>query len=197
MCLLFETIKLKDGVFFNLKYHSERMNNARELLLNQANALRLKSVLTVPAGCSKGLYKCRVAYDYYIHKIEFIPYKPGEIKTLKIVYADDISYQFKFTDRAQLQKLKNSAGADDIIIVKNGLVTDTSFSNLIFCDRGKWITPSTPLLKGTKRQELLDRRIISEQEIKPSDLKMFSRIKLINAMRSLEDEDEDEIEVSG
>jgi 4-amino-4-deoxychorismate lyase len=77
--------------------------------------------------------------------------------------------------------------ADDIVIVKNGLVTDAFAANLIFFDGQKWVTPNTPLLKGTQRQYSLDQGIISETEIKESDISSFQKVGLINAMVSFED----------
>jgi 4-amino-4-deoxychorismate lyase len=76
--------------------------------------------------------------------------------------------------------------ADEILIIKNGFVTDTSFSNIVFFDGIKWITPSTYLLNGTQRQQLLQQGAIIEEEIRPSDLKHFRFAKLINAMLDLE-----------
>lgn len=193
MCLLFETIKLENGVFQNLHYHEARMNDARKKLLDSTDNIELEKSLSVPAGCKNGIYKCRVDYDHYIHKTDFTPYKAGKINTLKLVYDDEISYQFKFTDRSCLEELKKNTNADDVIIVKKGLITDTSFSNIIFFDGKKWITPSIPLLEGTKRKELLEKEIISEQEIRPADLKYLKKAMLINAMLDFEDSTEIEI----
>ena len=46
MCLLFETIKVKDGSFYNLRYHSERMNDARRILLNSQSDIDLQSTFS-------------------------------------------------------------------------------------------------------------------------------------------------------
>jgi 4-amino-4-deoxychorismate lyase len=182
MSLLFETIKVKDGNFCNLHYHSERMNNARRNLFDSPSCTDLELILTVPENYKTGIIKCRVEYNYYINKIEFIPYNIRKISTLQLVYDDVISYQFKYSDRSCFERLKKKTNTDDIVIVKNGFITDSSFSNIIFFDGNKWITPSTTLLKGIKRKELLEKRIISEKEIRPCDLKYFKKAMLINAM---------------
>jgi 4-amino-4-deoxychorismate lyase len=158
------------------------MNGARKNLFNSADNIELEKFLSVPVGYENGIYKCRVDYDYYIHKIDFTSYKAVKIISLQLVYDDEITYHFKFADRSRLEELKKNANSDDVIIVKKGLITDSSFSNIIFFDDKKWVTPSMPLLKGTKRQELLDKKIIFEQLIKPSDLKNFKKAKFINAM---------------
>ncbi len=56
--------------------------------------------------------------------------------------------------------------ADDIIITKNGNITDSSFSNLVFeSSDGALFTPETYLLEGgTKRKFLLKNGIIREKK---------------------------------
>ena len=71
---------------------------------------------------------------------------------------------------------------DDVLIVKRGFVTDTSYANIVF-KRGKyWYTPWSALLKGTIRAFLLERNLIKEEEIRLEDIKTFESFKLINAM---------------
>lgn len=187
MCLLFETIKLKDGVFFNLHLHQKRMNDARKKLLGLSEDILLEEHLTPPVSVGKGIYKCRIDYAENIKKINFDKYNYRKIEFLKLVECNDISYQYKFCDRRKFEELKNDIGVDEILIVKNGFISDTSFSNIIFFDGNKWLTPDTPLLKGVKRQELLEKGLISEQEIRPTDLINFSKARLINAMLDLGD----------
>ena len=77
---------------------------------------------------------------------------------------------------------------DDILIVKNGRITDTSYANIVV--RGSdntWYTPSTYLLNGTRRQSLLDRGIIKEREITPASLRKFRELHLINSMINIAD----------
>ena len=189
MSLLFETIKVKDGCFLNLPLHMQRMNYSRKMLLHSKNPIPLENMLTIPDNFQYGIYKCKVEYDFFIHSISFSAYNPKNIKTLQLVHADSIMYNYKFSDRSLLEDLKNKANADEIIIVKNGLITDTSFSNIIFYDGEKWITPSTPLLEGTMRKKLLQEKKIVKRKIQLNDLKNFRKIKLINAMRDMDDED--------
>lgn len=169
------------------------MNTSRKILLGSRNYIDLKELLSVPSGCSSGIFKCRVSYDQYIHKIEFEKYKIRKIKTLQLVIADNIDYSHKFADRSLIERLKKSTDADEILIVKNGKITDTSFSNIVFFDGKKWITPDCPLLKGTRRQELLDKGIIHERKICPDYLGKFNKAKLINVMLDLEESPEIEM----
>jgi 4-amino-4-deoxychorismate lyase len=106
------------------------------------------------------------------------------------VEGDAIDYHVKFFDRSRLESLYALRGdCDDIIIVKNGLVTDTSMSNLIFLDGARWITPAEPLLAGTCRERLLSEGNITAATIRPKDLDHFIGVKLINAMRDPDEEE--------
>jgi 4-amino-4-deoxychorismate lyase len=76
--------------------------------------------------------------------------------------------------------------ADDILIVKNGFLTDTSYANVVLWDDNRWFTPDTPLLAGTKRQYLLDTKQIESRKLHPKDLQHFTHARLINAMLDLD-----------
>ena len=71
---------------------------------------------------------------------------------------------------------------DEIIIEKEGYLTDTTISNIAFYDGEKWVTPSHPLLPGTMRAKLLDEGFLHKKEIKKEDLKNYSQIALMNSM---------------
>jgi 4-amino-4-deoxychorismate lyase len=163
------------------------MNDARRTLFNSQKDIDLQTLLAVPENCRSGVFKCRVEYSHDIYRIEFCPYKIRKIETLQLVTDNEINYQFKYRDRTRLEELIKQTDADDILIVKNGFITDTSFSNIIFFDVNKWITPSSPLLQGTKRKELLKKGMIWEKDIHQKDINNFTKAKLINAMLDKED----------
>ena len=188
MFQLFEAIKVENGKLFNIEYHNERLNRSRKELFGIQGFIDLKEAVKIPKDIGKGLYKCRVVYDKKINKIEFLPYIKPKIKTLKIIECNDIDYKYKYLDRTKIEELLKQKGeAGDILIVKNGLVTDTSIANICFYDGRKWITPDKPLLKGTKRAKLLKEGLISEEKITQKDIKKFKKASLINAMLDLED----------
>jgi 4-amino-4-deoxychorismate lyase len=180
---LLETIKVENGDLKNLSFHQERMDRSRFGFLGLMDSIDLKSTINVPEFAQQGIYKCRVVYGKTIGKVEFIPYHYRMIKTLKVVEDDEIDYSFKYSDRSPLEKLLLQKGnCDDIVIIKKGLVTDTSYANIVFFDGTKWVTPEQPLLKGTKREFLLKSGKIKSKEIKPEDIYKFSKFGLINAM---------------
>jgi len=73
-----------------------------------------------------------------------------------------------------------------MIIIKNGLVTDGSYTNVAFFDGENWWTPSSPLLKGIQREVLLSTGIIKEKTIPVDSISMYQKVKLFNAMMNWE-----------
>lgn len=183
MSLLLESIKLIDGEFRNLFYHERRMNRSLKFLCGVQEHFYLEEFLKKLDSPRQGLFKCRITYDDFSRDVEFIPYQYKTINNLRVVEHDRISYEFKYADRKVLNRLYElRKTSDDILIVKRGLVTDSSISNIAF-KRGKhWYTPWSALLKGTTRAYLLERNIIHEEEIHVEDLRSFECFKLINAM---------------
>ena len=103
--------------------------------------------------------------------------------TLQLVYSDDIDYTYKSTDREALNRLFACRGErDDILIVRRGLLTDTSIANIALFDGKDWFTPKLPLLRGTCRTALIDNGIIKEKDIRPEELSSYSFVRLFNAM---------------
>jgi len=177
--LLLETIKIEDGEVSNLSYHQARCDESRKALFASTDRLDLSSLIQAPP---KGLYRCRILYDEKIYSIEYIPYSPKEIHTLKIV-SSDLEYDHKYANRDALNKLLQTyTNADDILIEKEGYLTDTTIANIAFYDGKQWVTPEKPLLKGTMRAKLLDVGFLHTRKIKKEDLKNYTQVALMNAM---------------
>ena len=182
---LFETIKLLDGKLHNIEYHNKRMNNARRDLFSADKIIFLEQEVAVPLEFAKGLYKCKVIFGKEIESINITPYKPKKIEKLIIVSDNNIEYSYKYLDRTPLNEMKNKYAPgenEEIIIVKNGMVTDSSYANLLFRKGDNYYTPSTPLLKGTMREKLLDEKKIAERSITRENIGEYSEIYLMNAM---------------
>ncbi len=178
-----ETIRIQDGQPQNLQYHQRRINRTFKHFYPHTPPHNIASLITVPQDFTSGVVKARFLYNQTDFALEFHKYQPKQINCLRLVTADWINYDFKFTDRQAFQKLLSVVkDCNEIIIVKNGYITDTSFSNLVFFDGYSWVTPETCLLPGTYREYLLDQGLITAQEIKPADLKSFTHFKLINAL---------------
>jgi 4-amino-4-deoxychorismate lyase len=184
MCQLFETIKIIGGEPRNLSLHDERMNRSRRQLFGNTDLLKLSDYITVPDDDKDKdrITRCRVIYAISVDSVEFLTYVPANIKTLKVVDAGTLVYDFKYLDRSRLTALIDKKAADDILIIRNGCVTDVSFANIVFTDGEGWVTPDTPLLHGTMRESLLRKGVIRMDRITIDDLSLFTHFKLINAM---------------
>lgn len=190
MSLLFETIKVRNRKLFNLSFHNERMNRSRRELFGCSDQIDLEKILHLPDKIGSGVYKCRVIYEKGIEKVELVEYILKKIERLKIIEANEIDYSYKFLDREIFNSLLNQAGAsenEDIMIIKNGKITDTSYSNIVLFDGKEWHTPAAPLLKGTQRAKLISGKKIIEKEIALGYLKFYKEIKLVNAMLEFEE----------
>jgi len=183
MSLLLESIKLHDGKFCNLFYHEQRMLRSLSILFGSHDPLNLEHFLHELDFPKTGLYKCRIVYDDIKKDVEFIPYQVKPINTLRVIEHDRISYEFKYRDRKNIDRLfELRKDCDDILIVKKGHVTDSSYSNIVFRKGKTWYTPWSALLKGTQRQMLIENNIIEQEEINVEDIRSFDTFKLINAM---------------
>ena len=185
---LFESIRIEQGKFVNLQGHRRRMERSYYRYYGMRKSFFLEKMLQIPSICAthpKQVFKLRLMYNLHSFRQEYEPYHPREIRSFKFVTADLLDYSLKYTDREEIEELKRNSGADEIIIVRKGLITDTSFSNLVFFDGVNWFTPRQPLLYGTAREKLLAAGIISECDIRPSDLEKYNRFSLINAMLPL------------
>jgi 4-amino-4-deoxychorismate lyase len=164
------------------------MNISRNLLFSAENEISISNLISNQASSLKALHKCRIIYGNEVVKTEFLPYTPKPIHSLKIVEENLIDYSLKYENRNQINKLfLQRQQCDDILIIKNGFVSDTSYCNIIFYDGEKYFTPTTALLKGCKRQSLLNKGIIQEDEIRLTDIRLFKKAILINSMIELED----------
>jgi len=175
-----ETIKIVDGEIFNLEYHQKRYEGVLEAL-GIKEIQKLEEFINPPEW---GLYRCRLVYDIGNIEVTFHEYKKRDIATLKLIFENEIEYTHKSTAREDIDALfEQREEGDDILIIKDLFVTDTSIANIAFyTHEGEWVTPKNPLLKGTTRARLLDEGKLTEADIKVHELRSFSKVALLNAM---------------
>lgn len=182
MFRLFESIRLFNGEFQNLDQHLSRIARSSREVLGKDRMIEISDSLKKVARPTEGLYKARLQYDWDAERISYIPYQVKPIHSLKLVDCN-ITYDHKYSNRSELEQLYALRGScDDVIMVKNGMVTDASYANLVFRKSREWITPRACLLPGTMRQALLLEGKITEGDIEVGKLEMFESVKLINAM---------------
>jgi 4-amino-4-deoxychorismate lyase len=185
--LCFETICVQNRRLINLAYHEARLNKTRTELFGLKDLWDLSKLITVPDSVIDAPHKCRVTYGEGIDNIKWEPYNFRTITKIQRVYDNTIDYSYKYNDRTNLNILyEQRNSAEEILIIKNGMVTDTLYCNVAFLKDDKWFTPESPLLPGTQRAFLLDSGIIEEAHILEKDIQKYSYIKLFNAMISWE-----------
>ncbi len=178
-----ETIKVKDGVLQNLKYHQARYEQTMECWGAKDKVEDLRKVVGKLIPYS-GVYKLRIVYSVGgIDEISLLKYDIRPIHTLKLVRDDEVTYALKAEDRSRLNELHAMRGeADETLIIKSGYVKETTYANVALYDGKRWVTPSNPLLKGTKRQKLIEEGVIEEGEVLADDLNNYQEIAIFNAM---------------
>jgi 4-amino-4-deoxychorismate lyase len=174
---LLETIKIEDGQVMNIEWHNRRCNRSREELFGTSIPLNLESFITPPP---EGLYRCRKLYNQEVTSVEYLPYSIKLPSSFKVVKSQ-IEYSHKYSNRRELNALLHPS-FDEIIIEKNGLLTDTSIANIAFYNETHWVTPRRPLLQGTMREKLLTKGFLISKDIKISEIKEYSHFALMNAM---------------
>jgi hypothetical protein len=188
MCQFIETMCVEQGRIINLDYHLERIKNTRKHFWNTEKTVPTDQ-LSALAATQDSRAKLRFTYDKEnIYDLSCTPYNTRKIERLKLLENNDIEYRYKSVNRSVINLLKaETEPTEEIVIVKQNRLTDTSYTNIALFDGSQWITPSTPLLKGTRRAQLLDTGRLIECEVLATDLKSFQSISLINAMMDLKE----------
>lgn len=185
MSQFFESIRVQDGKAHELEAHQQRINHCLKAFRGQS--LSLENIAAVTHFPKTGLYKWRVQYGLEgVSQSIVSPYKPSQLLSMSIETADHIAYPHKFEDRRAISQLLNASEHSDIIMLKKGLITDSSYANLIFFNGQQWLTPKTPMLLGTQRAVLLAQGRIVEADISPESLDRFTVFKRINALMTFE-----------
>lgn len=185
--MFLETICINNGIVQNIEAHRERMRQTALHFGFSAPELPDLSARIPPELAENNKIKCSVVYHKEIISVQYSDYRPKTINSLKLVEAD-LDYLFKYSDRSVLNALLQEKGdCDEVLIVKNNYITDTSFSNVVFRRENEFFTPDTYLLNGIKRKKLLLEKRICERPITVDDLHHFDKVYLINAMLDIED----------
>ncbi|HOI87430.1 MAG TPA: aminotransferase class IV [Lentimicrobium sp.] len=183
MSPLFETILVVDGVAQNLSWHAARVASSSEALWGMRAVLQ-EALLIPPSGFETGSVRCRINYAAGEQTAVWVPHIHRPVNSLRLLTDDGMDYPYKYCDRRDLDRLFARRGmCDDVLIVRNGRITDTSIANLLLKSGNKWYTPVHPLLQGTCRARLLAEGIAEEAGIRAGDLHLFSRVLTVNALR--------------
>jgi len=182
---LFESIRVEGGQTHLLHYHQARIEHSYPQLFQKKCSWKLESML--PDLPMTGLHKLRFLYNDRAFTFELVPYNARKIETLKCVEINTYNYDLKLTDRSGIDQAFALRGdCDDVLMTKNGLITDVSYANIVLFDGTDWVTPAVPLFEGVQRSYLLDNKKIQPAIIRLADLTCYKGFQLINAMNGLE-----------
>ncbi len=188
MCQFIETICYKNGVFERIELHNDRLNRTRNHFFDNQLAIDLSDHLSIPLDLIHSTVKCTITYGEKIQHISYSSYQIRAVHSLKMIENNSIDYTFKSSNRELLEAMFLLKGdCDDILIVKNGYLTDSSYANLILLRENRWYSMQNPLLLGTRLQSYLIEKLVTPTLVTPNDLHLFSEARIINAMISIDD----------
>ena len=180
-----ESICFKNGAAQNLDLHQKRVDRTFAHFFPGKHPVQLDKV--IPPIVHREKSKIRIIYSSELIDISYAPYSSRSVQSLKVMETEALDYNFKYEDRSAIERLLKKAGTDDILISKNGMITDGTYANLVFLRDGQWYTPDTCLLAGTKRELLLARGELKAASISTSNISGFEKVGFINAMLDIGD----------
>ena len=91
----------------------------------------------------------------------------------------DIDYGYKYLNRDFFEYIRDGLSEnEEVLLFKNDLLSDTTFSNVAIFYHDEWITPKSPLLEGCFLSTLnFKREYITKKMVLES-----TKIALINSM---------------
>ena len=184
--MFIETIRIQDGHVCHLSDHTDRMRRTADYFGFTAPTLPTDLASLIPDELRTGTVRCRVVYDHTLREVTFTPYRRRHIEQLFAVDAGTTTYAFKYADRAPLARPDVPLEAsDELLFVREGLLTDTSYTNLVLRRGRELVTPDTFLLDGTCRRRLLREGVVHTEPVRLHDLPTYDELLLINAMMPL------------
>lgn len=178
-----ESIRIVNTKPVNISLHNERVSKTALHHYGTDLNLPIDKILKENDISVNTLYKLRIVYSNKLESYSIEPYLQKELRVLRAVTNDNIEYCFKYEDRAALDALYSKRGdCDDVLIIRRGIVTDTSYGNVLYSDGEKLYTPANPLLKGTKREQLLRDGKIIERDLPADRIRDFLQWYVINSM---------------
>lgn len=183
MSQFIETIRILNRKPENIHWHNLRLNKTRDNHFSGIQNIDLEDVFGKIDIKEDGLLKLTVYYSKEIEDIKLVPYEIKKINSLQCIYNDLLDYKYKYSNRENLDLcFANRKNADDILIIKNQKITDSFYCNVALSMGSDWHTPKFPLLKGTRRNQLLEKGIIVEKDIEIKNINNYQKIALFNAM---------------
>ncbi len=179
-----ESIRYQDGKTYNLRLHQQRVNATFAHYYRDSAPISLADIIAANPHTEEGLYKLRIIYNRELLEIEYQPYRHPQFREYVLVtIPDDYTYRFKSTERQLFNDIGQQYAPHVLpLLVQQGRITDSTYTNLIFSKAGKWYSPDQPLLMGTMLQSLVNEGRVQLTEIRAEDIEKYDSIIPINAI---------------
>jgi 4-amino-4-deoxychorismate lyase len=180
-----ETICILDGLPRHLQWHQRRVDaTLTHFYPVHKHTWLLDECVDVPHQFQTGKVKCRIIYDAHLFSVHYYHYDPLPVSGLQLTEIPlSFEYGYKYADRMLIEKLTEKCEkGEDVLLSKNGFMTDTSIANIAFQKNGRWYTPSIPLLAGTTWKRLVAEGVLIPSPIHRTMLNEFETCRLFNAM---------------
>lgn len=181
---LLETFCVADGQILNAQYHAARVAWSTGESSPMARMLDALQAQIAAQGATCGKWRATVEYSLAgVKEVRMIPYKVPNIAWLQLSRIEENIYAKKWADRSRLNAYKSplATGVEPLFIL-NGMTADTTFTNVVLEREGRLFTPTTPLLRGTKRAQLLATHTVEAVPVRAEDIQRYQFVHLINAM---------------
>src|SRR6056297_664115 len=182
-----ESIGVYEGQAPLLPYHQARVDRTFAAFYPGQNSLDLLD-LWQKASFPSEKVKWRIQYNALEQKAEICAFPERKIEYLQVVTDDTIAHAYKFTERDRLGVLyrEKAEPADEILIIRNCLLTDAYYYNAVVKIGAQLLTPRKPRLAGVMRAYCLGEGLIQPADIRLEDLAEAKGVYLINALHPLE-----------
>ncbi len=183
----FESIAILNNHIQNLDLHQSRVNQTFFNYYPKQKPHELISLISINTKSSSPLIKVKFKYNANRSKIEYTEYSTIIHNQFLLYEIPELQYHYKYSDRILFNYFDvPAAHQSEIIFIKNGFITDSRYSNLIFHDGYQWIIPEHTLLNGTQRKFCMENNKFNISKIHHSQLNSFKEFKLINAMNNFQ-----------
>ena len=184
MSRFLETIRIRDGAPLHLDGHQLRVDDTFRVFYPGIPPLSLAAVISDSVIDASADQRCRIVYDDSTHEVTVTPLQPRTIRSLRLLdLPPDYDYGYKYADRRILELAFARRGdADDVLLIRDGWITDTSVANVAFRANGRWYTPALPLLAGTTWKRLVSDGVIVPRPIHVDDLPRYEACVVFNAL---------------
>ncbi|MBI1394971.1 MAG: aminodeoxychorismate synthase component I [Betaproteobacteria bacterium] len=196
---LLETLRLQDGNWWLLDRHLARLQRcAVHFAYPWSPEAARRTLDGVAAAHASGLYRVRLLLDrrgsFRTEATAMTP-TPAPVRlgwARGPMPPPDEFVQFKTTRRERYAPFAPEPGCFDTVLrTHDGLLTETTFGNLVLRVDGEWLTPSVAsgLLPGVYREELIAEGRIRETELRVEAMAHADAAAFINSVRGWLDVD--------